>query len=160
MPYFIAIFAMMSASGTSETFYMGCISTLIASLFFIGVSLFKFSVGLWQSFAVSVFLLILGVGLPGFLCFLWNLVGGNSVHWCLSKFTCVAFGSLDTCLICLLLTWRILVSLPIVSLCWLGIYPDQYFESFIVLDTNSSSLRKNQNMSICKILAISWGYLA
>ena len=33
-------------------------------------------------------------------------------------------------------------------------------ESFIVLETNSSSLRKKQKISLCNILAVSWGYFA
>ena len=34
------------------------------------------------------------------------------------------------------------------------------FESLMVLETNSSSFRKNQNISLCKILAVSGGYSA
>ena len=41
-----------------------------------------------------------------------------------------------------------------------GNFSRSILESFIVLDTNSSSLRKNQNMSLYRILAVSWGYPA
>ena len=34
--------------------------------------------------------------LNAFLCFIWSLLGGNSVLWCLNKLTCVACSSVDT----------------------------------------------------------------
>ena len=41
-----------------------------------------------------------------------------------------------------------------------GNFSKSTLPSLMVLDTNSSSLRKNQNMSLCRILAVSGGYFA
>ena len=104
--------------------------------------------------------MFLGLNLFFLNCFLWALFGGNSFLWCLNKFTWVAGRSLDIFLICLALDlddFRFLAS----SLTLLaGSFSRSMLESLIVLETISSSLRKNQNISLCSILAISGGYFA
>ena len=80
--------------------------------------------------------------LNAFLCFLWNLLGDNSVLWCHSKFTCVACGSLDTCLMCLAVD---LIDSDFFAICLTllaGNLSRSIFELFIVQDTKSSSFRK------------------
>ena len=56
--------------------------------------------------------------------------------------------------------WNFPSFLQAVASCLLGNLSKSKLPSLIVLDTNSSSCRKKQKMSLCKILAVSWGYLA
>ena len=105
------------------------------------------------------YLELVGLGL-NFLCFLWNLLGGSSVHWCLSKCTCVACGLFDTCLMYFAVDLDHCSFFANCLTLLAGNLSRSILESFIVLETNSSSLRKNLKMSLCNILALSWGYLA
>ena len=93
-------------------------------------------------------------------CFLLALFGGISVLWCLNKFTWVACGSLDIFLMCPAVD---LDDSNLLASCLTlldGNVSRSMLESLIVLDTNSSCLGKNQNMSLCKIFAVSAGYFA
>ena len=86
-------------------------------------------------------------------CFLY-LTFDSSVCWCLIRWIWVACISPATCLICLayfFASWYTLLA---------GNLSRSTVPSFIALDTNSSSCRKNQNMSLCKIFAVSGGYFA
>ena len=92
--------------------------------------------------------------------FFLYLCWGSSVLWWCSKLIWATWGSPDTCFICLtvafelsnfLANWHILLTGNLLTL---------MLPSLMVLDTKSSSLRKNQNMSLCSILAVSGGYLA
>ena len=93
-------------------------------------------------------------------CLLLALFGGISVLWCLNKFTWVACGSLDIFLMCLAVDLddsNFLVScLTLLA----GNFSRSMLESIMVFETNSYSMRKNQNMSLCNILAVSAGYFA
>ena len=121
---------------------------------------FPFSCGTLSVFLYSCWYLgLVRLGLS-FLCFLWNLLGGSSVHWCLSKCTCVACGSFDTCLLYFAVDLDDFSFFANCLTLLAGNLSRSILESFIVLETNSSSLRKNQKMSLCNILAVSWGYLA
>ena len=80
--------------------------------------------------------------------------------WCLRRLTCAACGSPATCLIwctvalelsTLFASWYTLIA---------GNLSNSILPSLMVLDTNSSSYKKNQKISLCKILAVSGGYLA
>ena len=92
--------------------------------------------------------------------FLWALFGDISVLWCPSKFTWAACGSLDIFLMCLAVD---LDDSNLLASC-LTLLAEHFsrlmLESLIVLETNSSSLRKNQNVLLCNILAVSAGYFA
>ena len=94
--------------------------------------------------------------LNAFLCFLWCLLGGNSV---LCKFTCAACGSLDTCLMCLSVGLK---DSNFFASC-LTLLPRNLsrsiFESFIVWHTKFSSFRKKNKICLCRIFAVSCGYL-
>ena len=142
MPKFVEIFALMSACWTSEAFYMLGVSTLITSIFLTCVNLFKLSMSLWYSFILFILLLIFVADLNDFLCFLWDLLGGNSVHWYISKLICVACGSLDTCLMCLAVDLEDSNFFASYLTLLAGNLSRSILESLIVLDTNSSSLRK------------------
>ena len=121
---------------------------------------FAFSCGNLSFFLSSCwYLWLFDLGL-NFLCFLWYLLGGSSVHWCLSKFTCVACGSFDTCLMYFAVDLEDSNFFANCLTLLTGNLSKSILESFIVLETNSSSLRKNQNISLCNILAVSWGYFA
>ena len=87
-----------------------------------------------------------------------DLFGGISVLWCLNKFTWVACGSLDTSLICHAVDLEDSNFLASCLTLLAGIISRRILESLIVLETNFSCLRKNQNMSLCKIFAVSGGY--
>ena len=91
-----------------------------------------------------------------FLCF----PGGSSVCWYHMRLTCTVSGSPATCLMCL----AVALELPIFLASWCTLLAANFSRStppsLIVLDTNSSSHRKNWNISQCKILAVSGGYLA
>ena len=96
------------------------------------------------------------LGFIGALFFLY-FPAGNSVHWCLRRFICAACGSPATCLI-----WHA-VALELSSF-WAscltllaGNFSRSTLPSLMVLETKSSSLRKNQKMSLCIILAVSGG---
>ena len=97
--------------------------------------------------------------LKGF-CFLLNLLGGSSVCWWYIRFICAAWRLLATCLICL----AVALELSIFFTSCLTLLAGNLFRSvllsFIVFETNSSSLRKNQKLSLCRIMTVSCGYLA
>ena len=82
------------------------------------------------------------------------------VCWCLIKLICTACESPATCLIwhAVALELSIFFASCLTLLAWN--FSRSTLLSFMVLDTNSSSCRKNQKMSQYKILAVSVGYLA
>ena len=158
MPKFMAIFALMSTG-------------LILNPSICEVSLHLLSLSSWLNLLLTCgnlslclfsccYLWLPCLDLNDFLCFLWNLLGDNSVHWCLNKFTCVACGSLDICLMCLAVDLEDSNFLASCLTLLAGNLSRSILESLRVLDTNSSSLRKKQKMIWCKILAVSCGYLA
>ena len=120
----------------------------------------SFSCGILSFFLSSCWYLWLFDFGFNFLCFLWYLLGGTSVHWCLSKFTCVACGSFATCLMYFAVDSCDSSFFANCLTLLAGNLSRSMLESFIVLETNSSSLRKKQKMSLCNILAVSWGYFA
>ena len=85
---------------------------------------------------------------------------GNSVHWCLSRLICITCGSPTTCFM-----WcTVALELSILFASWHTLFvvnlSKSTHPSLMVFETNSSSCRKNQKMSLCSILAVSGGYLA
>ena len=75
-----------------------------------------------------------------FLCFLWYLLGSSSsVHWFLSKFTCVACGSFGTCLMYFAVDLDDSSFFDNCLTLLAGNLSRSMLESFIVLETNSSS---------------------
>ena len=88
------------------------------------------------------------------------LCWSSSVLWCCSKLICAAWGSPDTCLICPTMAFELSNFLANWCTLLVGNLSRSTLPSLMVLDTKSSSHRKNQNMSLCSILAVSRGYLA
>ena len=80
--------------------------------------------------------------------------------WCLSKCTCVACGSFDACLMYFAVDLEDSNFFASCLTLLAGNLSKSKLESFVVLETNSSSLRKNQKMSLYKILAVSCGCFA
>ena len=99
----------------------------------------------------------MGLSLAWGLCFL-SLPFDSSVHWCLIRWIWVACISPAICLICLAVAFEL--SYVFASWCTLlaGNLSRSTLPSFMVLETNSSSHRRNQNMSLWKIFAVSGGY--
>ena len=72
----------------------------------------------------------------------------------------VAYGSPATCLMYLTVALELSIFLGSWHTSLAGNLFKSMLLSLMVFDTNSSSLRKNQMISLCKILAVSCGYLA
>ena len=85
---------------------------------------------------------------------------GSSVHWCLIRWIWVACISPATCLIYLAVALELSYFFASWYTLLAGNLSRSLLPSFMVLETNSSSLRKNQNISLCKIFAVSDGYFA
>ena len=121
---------------------MSSITTLGAS---ISVLVCKFRVKISFELTLCLFFCILGIRLP--LLYYWFLL----LFFPAERLICAACGSPATCLICLFLaSWCTLLVKNVSR---------SKLPSLIVWDTNSSSFKKNQNISWCKILAVSGGYL-
>ena len=84
----------------------------------------------------------------------------RSVCWCLIKLICRACGSPATCLMCLAVAFGLSIVLASCLTLLAGNFSKSTLPSFMVLDTNSSSCKKNQNISQWRIWAVSGGYLA
>ena len=101
--------------------------------------------GLWLS--LPWFLQLICLGFQSGLLFLY-LPAGNSVCWCLNRLICIACGSPATCFI-----WcAAALELPnfLASCCTLLTvnFSRSTLPSLMVLEMNSSSLRKNQKISL------------
>ena len=84
----------------------------------------------------------------------------SSVHWQHSKLIWAAYGSLVTCLMCLVVAFELSNFFASWHTLLAGNLSRSTLPSLIVLETKSPSFMKNHNMSWCKILAVSGGYLA
>ena len=105
----------------------------------------------------STFLFCIGLGLAwgfGFLYFSLD----SSVHWCLIKGICVACISPATCQLCLAMVFELSYFLASWHTLLAGNLSKSTLPSFMIFETKSSSHQKNQNISLCKILAVSGGY--
>ena len=91
--------------------------------------------------------------------FLLCLPGGRSVHWCLIRLIWTTCRSLTTCLMCLTVALDASIFLASCLALLVGNLSRSILLSLMVLDTNSSSFRRNQKRSLCKIFAVSCGYL-
>ena len=80
--------------------------------------------------------------------------------WWPIRLICAACGSPAACLICLALALELSIFLASCHTLLARNFSRSTLPSLISLDTNSSSFIKNQNISRCKILAVSGGYLA
>ena len=69
-------------------------------------------------------------------------------------------GSLATCLMHLVVAFELSILYTSCLILFVGNMSRSILLSLIVLETNSSSLRKNQKMPLWSILAVSWRYLA
>ena len=117
-------------------------------------------------FVILLVIILMGILLvcilPWFKCFCFLKFPGRgiSVCWYLIKCVWVACGSLATHLMYLAVALE--HSIFLASWCTLlegNLFKSMSLSSMVFL-TNSSSLRKNQKISLCKILAITCGYLA
>ena len=157
---FTASLALELPSRTLETFYVLWITTLWTSISsLISLTRTKFylvgwhlmivftyvpHVSLWSRLVRMLFLLAL---------VWWEVCSlmSHQVHLSHLGVTCNLYY-----VICVRLWWLHLLSkLPNFA----GNFSRSTLESLMVLETNSSSLSKKQNISICKILALSGGYL-
>ena len=93
------------------------------------------------------------LGFMGGLFFLY-FPAGNSVCWCLRRLICAACGSPATCLIWCTVALELSSFLASCLTLLAGIFSRSTLPSLMVFETNSSSLKKNQKMSLCKILAV------
>ena len=153
MSYLTAVLASMSTGRTSKTFHVGCVTTFMTSfcLFCSGLYFSCSCGGLSISFSSCWYLYLNDFDFD-FLWFLWCLLGGNSVCWWFSKCSCAACGSFDACLMYFAVDLEDSNFFASCLTLLAGNLSKSRFESFIVLKTNSSSLRKNQKMSLCKFL--------
>ena len=138
--------ALMSTCRTSKTFNVGCITKLVTSFFLFAVFLFELFIFLCQSVSISLILLVFMIVWPWleFSLFLWYLLGGSSVCWCPSKFTCVACSSFDTCLMYFAVNLDDSSFFANCLTLLAGNLSRSMLKSFIVLETNSSSLIKTR----------------
>ena len=108
---------------------------------------------------VACLLLVSCLDLKCFFCFLWHLMGGNSVCWWHIRWIWAACGSLTTCFICL----AVALELSIFFASCLTLLAGNLFRSILLsligFKANYWSLRKNINISLCRILAVSYGYV-
>ena len=87
-------------------------------------------------------------------CLLGGLYVGASLNWW------ATWGSLATCLMCLAVTFELSIFFATCLILLVGNLSRSMLPSLIVFETNSSSFKKNQKMSLWMILAVSGGYLA
>ena len=99
------------------------------------------------------------VNLAGYF-FLLCLCWGNSVLWCHRRLIWAAWGSPDTCFMCRAIAFELSSFFANCRTLLTGNFSRSMLPSLMVLDMNSSSQRKNQNISLCSILAVSGGYFA
>ena len=144
-------------------------STCKASPHFWHLSLF-----LWTFFESKLFLLWYeGIGCLSLASFLWLgglgftynffflcLLAWRSVCWCHIRLICTTWGSHATCVMCLVVAFKLSIFLASCLTLFAGNLSRSILLSFMVLDTNSSYLRKNQKISLWRILAVSGGFLA
>ena len=90
------------------------------------------------------------------LFFLLNLQGGISVHWCHKRLTCITCGSLATCFICFAVALELSIFLASWHISLARNMLESILLSLIVLETNSSSFRKNNKIYRCEE---SWQFL-
>ena len=76
-------------------------------------------------------------------CFHLALFGGRSVLWCLIRLTCSTWGSLATALMCLVVDFEDSIFLASCLTLLDGNLSKSMLESLMVLQTNSSSFKKN-----------------
>ena len=82
--------------------------------------------------------------LKDFFCFLWNLLGGNSVHWCLINWTWVVCGSLATCLMYFAVAFELSIFLANCLTLLAGNLFKSMLPSLIIFDTNSLISEENK----------------
>ena len=114
MSIFMTILVLVLASWTSKFLSMSWITTLLTSfLTCVCLVIIIFFLYWWPSlFLIIIILLVVSpceyfwlfvscLALKCFLCFLLNLLSGNSVHWWCIRLIWAACGPLATCLMCL-----------------------------------------------------------
>ena len=82
------------------------------------------------------------------------------MHWCLSRLICAVCWSPATCFIWHAVVLELSILFASCHTLLAGNLSKSMLPSLMILDTNSSSCRKNQKISLCKILVVSGGYLA
>ena len=167
MPKFMTNLALILFCWACESFPVDCITTLWTPVVVVWrCSLFEVG-GKWLPFIFwpccgslpqgSLLLPCLGFVWDFFFLYLY---WGSSLLWWCNKLIWAAWGSPDTCFICLAVAFELSNFLANWHTLLAGNLSKSMLPSLMVLDTKSSSLRKNQKMSLCSILAVSKGYLA
>ena len=161
MTIFITGLGLELPGRTLETFYMFGITThwtsISSYMCFAWIKLLKG--GLWFLCSLEYLLWLSDLDLWE-CCSHLALLGERSVLWYLIRLTCATWGSLATALMCLAVDFIDSIFLVNYLTLLAGSLSKSVLESLMVLETNSSSFKKNQKISRCKILAVSGGYLA
>ena len=151
IPRFMASLTLILLGRTLESFQVDCVTTFGASVPVIvctlGIKLLLLH--LWFVTVTALVLVVSLFGLPKWSFFLY-LLAGNSVHWCLSKLICAACGSPATCFIWCVVALEL--SNFLASCCTLlaGNFSRSTLPSLMVLETDSSSLRKKNKKCPCE----------
>ena len=127
---------------TFTTCVLSCVLRIMSSIF-LWLSCITMLVGFCLTLKVFLFLV--------------DLLGGIYVCWCHRLLTWTACGSLVTCFICFAGACKLSIFLASCLTVLAGNLLNSTCPSFKVLDTNDSSFKKNQKMSLCKMWAVSCG---
>ena len=161
MTIFVTGLSLELPGRTLETFYMLGVTTLWTSMSsFVCLAWIKFLKG-WS-------LILVFIGVP--ILTLWSLLVGmlfllGLAWWEASplmphEINLICLGSFATPLMCLAADFEDSIFLASCLTLLAGNFSRSILESFMALERNSSSFRKKQNISLCKILAVSGGCLA
>ena len=82
------------------------------------------------------------------------------MHWWHIKWIWAAYGSLATCFMCLAVALELFIFFTSCLTLLEGNLLRSILLSLMAFETKSSSFRKKQKIYLCKILAVSCGYLA
>ena len=162
----MAILALVFVSRTLESLYMFKITAFVTPVitpqnlprincFLVSKFFFLYGACYWlASFEYPMFLDLVFLN-----CFCFDLFGGISVLWYLNKFTWMACGSLDTCLMCLVVDLEDSHFLASCLTLLAGNISRSMLESLIILETNSSFLRKKPKYVSMQVLLFQVGTL-
>ena len=143
MTIFVTGLALKHPSRTLETFYILGVTTLWTSISsFVCLALIKLlKDGLWFLCSLEYLFWLFDLCLWE-CCFHLDLLGGRSTLWCLIRLTWATWGSLAAALTCLVVGFEdsIILASCLSLLAWN--FSRSIWESFMVLETNSSSFRK------------------
>ena len=145
--------ALVLTCWASEPFSVSGVTTFTACVLSCVLRI-KSSIFLWLSCVTILFGFL--PQLEGF-SFLVRLTGWYLCALMLQEINLNHLWSLVTCFICLAVTCKLSIFLASCLTVLAGNFLNSTCPSFKVLDTNDSSFKKNQKMSLCKIWAVFCG---